>query len=272
MRMEAPIPLQNPITGRQYPNGVIPIADQSPFASRVLSILQTDAKPNTNVAAGGSNFVSTPANTENVNKGDGRLDAYISPRSTAFVRYSQGSWVYFLAPNIPGLAGGNSNGTLYAYTRQIAGGYNFTPTANSILQLQLGLTWTLSGKAPINIGADNLLADFNIPNIPTDPSITGGLNSQAVTGYSQFGRQTTNPQFTNPYDANPKVNYGILKGRNSFKMGGEYGYLNMAISDFHPQFGEDIYGGQFSRTTATPGDRCRTHTGLQPLRLSFRGT
>jgi hypothetical protein len=251
MRMEAPIPLQNPITGRQYPNGVIPIADQSPFASRVLSILQTDAKPNTNVAAGGSNFVSTPANTENVNKGDGRLDAYISPRSTAFVRYSQGSWVYFLAPNIPGLAGGNSNGTLYAYTRQIAGGYNFTPTANSILQLQLGLTWTLSGKAPINIGADNLLADFNIPNIPTDPSITGGLNSQAVTGYSQFGRQTTNPQFTNPYDANPKVNYGILKGRNSFKMGGEYGYLNMAISDFHPQFGEDIYGGQFSRTTAT---------------------
>ena len=34
-------------------------------------------------------------------------------------------------------------------------------------------------------------------------------------------------------------------------MGGEYGYFNMAISDFHPQFGEDIYGGQFSRTTPT---------------------
>jgi hypothetical protein len=245
------IPLQNPITGTQYPKGVIPTSDQSPFAAKVLSILQTTATPNANVAAGGSNFVSTPANTENINKGDGRLDAYINPRSTAFVRYSQGSWVYFLAPNIPGLAGGNSNGTLYAYTRQIAGGYNFTPTSNSVLELRLGLTWTKSGKAPINIGADNLLADFNIPNIPTDPSISGGLNSQAVTGYSQFGRQTTNPQFTDPYDVNPKVNYSILKGRNSFKMGGEYGFLNMAISDFHPQFGEDFYGGQFSRTTAT---------------------
>jgi len=245
------IPLQNPITGTQYPNGVIPASDQSPFAARVLSILQATAAPNTNVAAGGSNFVSTPANTENVNKGDGRLDAYINPRSTAFARYSQGSWVYFLAPNIPGLAGGNSNGTLYAYTRQVAAGYNFTPTSNSVLELRLGLTWTKSGKAPINVGADNLLADFNIPNIPTDPSITGGLNSQAVTGYSQFGRQTTNPQFTSPYDANPKVNYTLLKGRNSFKMGGEYGFMNMAISDFHPQFGEDFYGGQFSRTTAT---------------------
>jgi hypothetical protein len=163
------------------------------------------------------------------------MDAYISPRSTAFARYSQASWVYFLAPNIPGLAGGNSNGTLYAYTRQIAAGYNFTPSPNSILQLRLGLTWTTSGKAPVNIGATNLLAEYNIPNIPTNPTIIGGLNSQAVTGYSQFGRQTTNPQFTNPYDANPKVNYSVLKGRNSFKMGGEYGYFNMAISDFHPQ-------------------------------------
>jgi len=246
-----PIPLQNPITGAQYPDGVIPVSDQSPFAANVLSILQADAAPNQNVAAGGSNFVSAPANTVTVNKGDGRVDAYISPRSTAFGRYSQASWVYFLAPNIPGLAGGNSNGTLYAYTKQVAVGYNFTPTPNSILQLRLGLTWTRSGKAPVNIGATNLLAEYDIPNIPTNPTITGGLNSQAVTGYSQFGRQTTNPQFTNPYDANPKVNYSILKGRNSFKMGGEYGYFNMAISDFHPQFGEDIYGGQFSRTTKT---------------------
>ena len=67
-----PIPLQNPITGAKYPNGVIPVSDQSPFAANVLSILQQDAAPNQNVAAGGSNFVSTPANTENVNKGDAR--------------------------------------------------------------------------------------------------------------------------------------------------------------------------------------------------------
>jgi hypothetical protein len=246
-----PIPLENPITGAQYLSGVIPASDQSPFAANVLSILQADAKPNTTVAAGGSNFVSAPANTVTVNKGDGRMDAYLSPRSTAFGRYSQASWVYFLAPNIPGLAGGNSNGTLYAYTKQVAVGYNFTPRSNQILQLRLGLTWTRSGKAPVNIGATNLLAEYNIPNIPTNPTITGGLNSQAVTGFSQFGRQTTNPQFTDPYDANPKVNYGIIKGRNSFKMGGEYGYFNMAISDFHPQFGEDFYGGQFSRTTKT---------------------
>jgi hypothetical protein len=243
-----PIPLQNPITGAQYTNGIIPVSDQSPFAAKVLSILQQDA-PVTGPGPGGT-FVSTPANTVVGDKGDGRVDYFINPRSTAFGRYSQSSLVTFLAPNIPGLAGGNANGTLYAYTRQIAGGYNYTPTTNSILELRLGLTWTESGKSPVNIGAESLLGDFNIPNIPTAASVSGGLNSQAVTGFSQFGRQGTNPQFTDPYDANPKVNYSILKGRNSFKMGGEYGYFNMSISDFHPQDGEDFYASQFSRATA----------------------
>jgi hypothetical protein len=258
------IPLQNPITGAQYANGIIPVADQSPFAAKVLSILQADAAPNQTAAPGGNNYVSTPANTVTGNKGDARVDAYISPRSTAFGRYSQSSLVFFLAPNIPGLAGGNSNGTLYAYTRQVAGGYNFAPTSNSILQLRLGLTWTDSGKSPVNIGAESLLGDFNIPNIPTDPSIYGGLNSQAVTGFSQFGRQTTNPQYTSPYDANPKVNYSILKGRNSFKMGGEYGYFNMAISDFHPQDGEDFYANQFSRAGVSATGSCPAGTTVCP--------
>ena len=242
-----PIALVNPITGATYPNGQIPLADQSPFAAEVLSLLPA---ANTVVAAGGNNYVSAPANVTTDNKGDGRIDAFLSPRSTGFARYSQRAVTFFLAPNIPGLAGGNSNGTLYARTRQIAGGYNFSPNANSILQLRLGLTWTESGKSPINLGAENLLQKYNIPNIPNDPTINGGLNTQSVTGYSQFGRQSTNPQFTNPYLANPKVNYGFLKGRNSFKVGYEYGYLEIAISDFHPQFGADTYAGQFSRSTA----------------------
>lgn len=137
-----PIPLINPITGVKYPNGIIPAADQSPFAAKVLSILQADAAPNTPVAPGGQNFTSTPANTNNGNKGDGRVDAYISPRSTAFARYSQSSSVVFLAPNIPGPAGGNSNGTLYAYTRQIAGGYNFSPPRTQFCSFD----WALPGR------------------------------------------------------------------------------------------------------------------------------
>lgn len=242
-----PIPLHNPLTGANYTNGQIPVADQSPFARKVLSLLPS---PNTSVAAGGNNYVYAPANTTTDDKGGIRIDSFLSPRSTGFVRYSQRAVTFFLAPNIPGLAGGNSNGTLYARTRQVASGYNFTVNQNSMLQLRLGLTWTESGKSPINLGAENLLKEFNIANAPNDASINGGLNTQSVTGFSQFGRQGTNPQFTDPFLANPKVNYTIFKGRHSIKVGYEYGFLQIAISDFHPQYGADTYAGQFSRATA----------------------
>ena len=57
------------------------------------------------------------------------------------------------------------------------------------------------------------------------------------------------PQFTNPTQANPKVNYTFIKGRHSLKVGYEYGWLSQAISDFHPKFGQDTYSGQYSSTT-----------------------
>jgi hypothetical protein len=75
-----------------------------------------------------------------------------------------------------------------------------------------------------------------------------------VTGFTAFGEQATNPQFTNPTQANPKVNYTWIKGHHSLKVGYEYGWLAQAISDFHPKFGSDTYSGQFSSAgkTTTP--------------------
>jgi hypothetical protein len=121
----------------------------------------------------------------------------------------------------PGAAGGNNNGTLYARTRQLAAGYNWVLSANSILELRFGQTWTASGKQPAYLGTPNLLA--GIPNVPQDPSYTGGLNTQTVSGFTAFGEQATSPQFTNPTQANPKVNYTWIKGRHSLKVGYEYG-------------------------------------------------
>ncbi len=67
----------------------------------------------------------------------------------AFFRYSQRAVTYFQPPPYPGPVGGNSNGTLYARTRQLVGGYNWTLTSSSILELRFGETWTESGKQPI---------------------------------------------------------------------------------------------------------------------------
>jgi TonB dependent receptor len=241
-----PIPLKNPYTGAVYANGQVPLSDPNidPVAIAVFKLLPTPNIPGAALTA--NNFQYLPAGTITDDKGDGRADFIVPPAQNGFFRYSQRADTNYQPPPFPGLAGGNSSGTLYAYTRQLAAGYNWTVTPNSILELRFGETWTESGKRPVFLGYPNLLA--GIPNVPQDPTITGGLNTQTVTGYTQFGAQSSALQFTNPTQANPKVNYTWVKGKHSLKVGYEYGWLAQAISDFHPKFGSDTYSGQYSST------------------------
>ena len=243
-----PVPVKNPYSGMVYANGQVPLNDPNidPVALATFKLLPAPNIPGAALTA--NNFQYLPASTTTDDKGDGRADFILNPRQNGFFRYSQRAVTFFQPASFPGAAGGNNNGTLYARTRQLAAGYNWILSPNSILELRFGETWTQSGKSPQYLGTPNLLA--GVPNVPQDPSYTGGLNTQSVTGYTQFGEQATSPQFTNPTQANPKVNYTRIVGRHSLKMGYEYGRLDQAISDFHPKFGQDTYAGQFSSTGA----------------------
>ena len=140
-----------------------------------------------------------------------------TPSSTATQALQpKSSSVVFLAPNIPGVAGGN----IWSPVRvcidsrrlQLSAHLEFDSAASA------GAYVDAERKSTVNIGADNLLADFNIPNIPSDPSING-LNSQAAHRvlHSWSGRPP-NP-VPDPYVANPKVNYGFLKGATASRWG-----------------------------------------------------
>ncbi len=243
-----PIPVNNPYTGAVYANGQVPLNDPNinPVALAAFKNLPAPNIPGAALTA--NNFQYLPATTDFENKGDGRADFAVNPRQSGFFRYSQRSASLFQPPNISGLAGGNSAGTIFAHTRQIAAGYNWILSPTSILEARFGETWTQSGKTPALIGQPNLLV--GIPNVPQDPALGGGLNTQTVTGFTQFGTSASALQFTNPTQANPKVNYTWIKGKHSLKIGYEYGWLSQAISDFHPKFGSDTYSGQYSSAGA----------------------
>ncbi len=243
-----PIPVKNPYTGVIYANGQVPLNDPNIDLVALAAFHNLPAPNIPGAALTDNNFQYLPATTDFENKGDGRADFVINPRQNGFFRYSQRAASTFQPPNIPGLAGGNSAGTLYARTRQLAAGYNWVLSPTSILEFRFGQTWTQSGKTPALIGQPNLLA--GIPNVPQDPSLGGGLNTQTVTGFTQFGTSSSALQFTNPTQANPKVNYTWIKGKHSLKVGYEYGWLAQAISDFHPKFGSDTYSGQYSSAGA----------------------
>ncbi len=90
---------------------------------------------------------------------------------------------------------------------------------------------------------------YGITGLPEDPEITGGLTTQTITGFSQLGRQATNPQFQNPENINIRPSYTFQAGNHSIKVGHEYLRVNTEVQDTNPLMGLDTYGGQFSRVT-----------------------
>lgn len=240
--------VRNPLTGRTYANGVVPTSDFSPLARLVFAALP--AAP----AAAGANsytYASFARGTITDDKGDGRVDMQLTSKALLFARYSQHNLVIFDPPSIPGAAGGNANGNVTGNNKQLAVGLTYTVSPRVVLDARFGSTWNRGGKSPIGVGQASLLTQAGITNgLPTDPQIIRPLNGQSITGYTQFGDQTSNPQFQNPWILDPKVNLTVLRGKQSLKFGYEWQRVETTLSDFNPTFGQDNYNGQFSRVGA----------------------
>jgi hypothetical protein len=232
------LPIANPFTGAAAPGGVIPASELSPIGGALASL------PAPNLPGLSNNYESAPSDTIYNDKGDIRGDYYINSKLTAFARYSQLDTRIFSPPNIPGPAGGNANGNVYVQTKQGVGGLTWTLSPTSILEFRFAGDYSHNGKLPSTVGQPT--AGFTIPNEPLDPSFAGGLISSSVSGFSQFGRQGSNPQYQYPLVYDPKVNYTRIIGRHSLKMGFEYQRIDTDVSDFNPKYGQLSFSGYFS--------------------------
>lgn len=237
--------LHNPITGTVYANDQIPQSDWTPLAKLVIAALPQPNLPN-NFA---NNLANVPKANFTDNKADARIDMFLNERNTAFFRWSWHHGNIVDAEPITGPAGGNGNGTIHDYNKQIAAGITHTFTQTSVIDARVGFTWTLGGKTPYGLGLPSLLVQAGVPGLPTSPVVSRSLNVQSVSNFSQFGSQGSNPQFQNPFVINPKINYTKILGRHSLKIGYEYMAINTEIDDFNPVYGQDNYGGGFSAGT-----------------------
>ena len=124
----------------------------------------------------------------------------------------------------------------------------------SLLEVRVGVSRTKAGKTALGTGSPNMFEAYGITGLPTDTVFAGGLTQQSVSGWTAWGRQSSNPQFQDPLVIDARLNYSWIRGRHTFKAGYEYQHINTDIDDVHPKYGADGYAGQFSRPTGAAAD------------------
>jgi len=241
-----PVTVYNPLTATLYPAGT-PVA-MIPFARKVLG----DLPPVPAGTGRSNNYQQLMLNPRDFgDKYDVKIDGQINSRMSGFLRWSQWKDNQFYSPYLEGPSGGSGNGYVRVLSQAAAAGYTWTLTPVSLLELRMSYTHMRAGKAPPFLGGPSMDALYGIPGLPTAPDITGGLNTQNITGFTTgiIGRQATNPQFQHPTTWNPKVNYSLLRGRHTVKTGAEFHWILTQVMDINPVYGLLGYAGQFSRPT-----------------------
>jgi hypothetical protein len=241
------VPVKNPVTGATYAAGTpIPASAIDPISAQIVSFFKTiPGLPISGLASTGlatNDYSKQVPFTDNSDKGDLRLDYQQNATNSWFLRISDRKETGVNFPALPLPLDGQTNGTIRVLDQQIALGYTHLIGANKVLDARLGLSRTKAGKFSLSIG-DNAIT---IPGLPSDPLVAGGLPSTGITGFSSFGRQSTNPQWQDPALIDPKVNFTWVKGKHSLKFGYEYEHIWMAVNDNNPLYGSFTYGGGFS--------------------------
>jgi hypothetical protein len=234
--------VRDPWTGTIYPAGTaIPMTS---FARKVLSAL-----PDPTNANASNNYQISQDFTNHNDKYNGKVDTQLSPTLTAFGRFGWRRVALYDQPGIPLPSGGAGNSNTYVRNKQFASGVTWTQSGSRLLEVRFGISATEAGKNPAALGSTSALEQFGIPGLPSDPRVAGGLPTQLITGFSDLGRQATNPQWQYPTVFNPKVNYSWTMGKQSFKAGYEFQRINTEVQDVNPLYGRDTYTGQFTRPT-----------------------
>jgi hypothetical protein len=254
------VPVQDPFTGTTYAAGtsILTSPDATAISKQVLGYFGQLASvlPLQGTAATGgvvsNDFATTTAPfTDNSDKGSLRLDYQQNASTSWFLRVSDRKETGINYPTIPLPLDGQTNGRAKIHDDQVAAGYTRLFGSNKVLEARIGLSGTQAGKYSLSIG-DNV---FNIPGLPTDPTVAGGLPSTSVSGgFTAFGRQSTNPQWQYPSLLDPKVNFSWVKGKHSLKFGYEYEHIWMEVQDSNPLYGSFSFAKGYS---TLPGDTAK---------------
>jgi len=214
--------IRDPLTGQPFPGNVIPQGRIDPVASAIFGLLP---EPNTNET---NNYVRPDANViDNADRVTGKIDFRASDKSTFFLRY-----IYTdRERSLPGAFGGLIDGTgTSAFGDQ-------TITSNGLV-----LGWTrIFGPSVVNefrfswsaVDSDAVQQPFGqlpppaaqVPGVPNDPLIAGGVIGVTIDGYfgggglGRMGSPDFLPKFQHTSQWEFLNTLSWLKGAHQVKFG-----------------------------------------------------
>ena len=221
------------------------------LAKKVLTELPAPNVSGKTETSFANNYSELVTNSNFNDKFNIKLDHNFNAGFNVFARVSHRKVNEFNGPNLPGPSGSNQNGFINVLNQQLVFGTTYSMANGSALEARLGISKIEGGKRPPLSGGPSVRELYGITGLPEDRTITGGLTTQTITGFSQLGRQATNPQYQNPFSINPRINYTRTLGRHSLKAGYEYLRVDTDVQDTNPLMGLDTYASQFSRATTS---------------------
>jgi hypothetical protein len=221
---------------------VIPRDRWDPVGAAIVALI-----PDPNVP-GSTIYASTPVTDTRQDQFDVRLDHQISSAINVFARYSFVDTNTFRPAPLPGLAEGSFNdafGSNLNRSQGLAIGWTQTFSPTLLGEFRFGASRGNYFTNPPNFGIDGA-AEVGLRNVPSDPSIVGGVPKVNIQGFDAVGRHTSTPQFQTPRSWNPRMTVTWSRAAHMVKFGGEFLHVQTKINDLNATVGRMNFDNRFT--------------------------
>ena len=209
--------------------------------------------PQPNLPGSVNNFLYNPVASNNQDSFDIRGDHQISDRNSLSLTFSYNNVDAFAPDPFPGEAGGgNFSGHIKNLARAagISDVYTFAP--NKINELKIGYSRYVVRATP-NFAGVPVSQQVGIPGIfnPNNAAATGGLPFIQFPDISPIGTTDWFPEFLNENNYQYADSFTYLRGRHSFKFGGDIRRRLHGFFQTQNARGDMNFDQQFTENLAT---------------------